>query len=589
MNIKEFFTPYEIEGQSVLIQSGRPLYDLENDEQGTITTLLKQIAAYAHSRHQMAMISYSLAEGLRVPYSLYSKGDCATIKKMLSSYGIQEAQSSGSCNASQELVGILRGISKLAYSSDADSILWQDGERMKFLFLFEFSSDILATPVNDNQKTARELIYEIYYSKSFRDRGNLFVLSDVVEDKIDGQLRGLLYNKYLPYPGYEDKLSFLDALHQSYPGAKYDDGVDDQIIANLSSCTPNRGLDQLFRASQISGLPIGVAGLIERKSKDVESISEGTISILDTSRVKGVVLEGENIRVPMEYLGCVATCLRERSASIPMNIILAGAPGTGKTDLSLMVANLANVPAYGLNSAKNSLVGETERRANLQTRTLTTLTPMLACVDEITEFMPVERSRNLDSGASDAVMQSLLTFLSDNSRRGRSLLIGTTNCVGKMGAAMRDRFVIIPVIMPSVEDFPKIVCSIASKQAGVSLDPKDGRIIEAANIFYDKHLMPRRIREMLELVSMGATLTPELVLQAARDANPLDGPSWLAAVYADLGAISATVSKTLYPWYGREDTYPFPDYIRSILDENYEVDRDKLNRELNRLKPLVNV
>ena len=110
-----------------------------------------------------------------------------------------------------------------------------------------------------------------------------------------------------------------------------------------------------------------------------------------------------------------------------------------------------------------------------------------------------------------------------------------------------------------------------------------------AKDFYDKHIMPRRIRAALKLVCQQDGLTPKAILDAANDANPLDEASWLAAVYADLSAISLTVSKRLLPWYGREDSYPFPDYIKEILDENMEVDPVKLNQELNRLQPYVNV
>lgn len=101
--------------------------------------------------------------------------------------------------------------------------------------------------------------------------------------------------------------------------------------------------------------------------------------------------------------------------------------------------------------------------------------------------------------------------------------------------------------------------------------------------------MPRRIRAALKLVCQQDGLTPKAILDAANDANPLDEASWLAAVYADLSAISLTVSKRLLPWYGREDSYPFPDYIKQILDENMEVDPVRLNQELNRLQPYVNV
>ena len=203
--------------------------------------------------------------------------------------------------------------------------------------------------------------------------------------------------------------------------------------------------------------------------------------------------------------------------------------------------------------------------------------------------MPMQRTHNLDSGASDSVMQALLNTLSDNSREGQSMLIATTNCGYKIGAAMRDRFVVVPVIMPAIEDFPDIICSIAKQISGVVINPHDNYIQQAAKVFYDKHIMPRRIRAALKLVCQQDGLTPKAILTAAKDANPLDEASWLAAVYADLSAISLTVSKRLLPWYGREDSYPFPDYIKQILDENLEVDPVKLNRELNRLQPYVNV
>ena len=101
--------------------------------------------------------------------------------------------------------------------------------------------------------------------------------------------------------------------------------------------------------------------------------------------------------------------------------------------------------------------------------------------------------------------------------------------------------------------------------------------------------MPRRIRAALKLVCQQDGLTPKAIFDAAKDANPLDEASWLAAVFSDLEAISLTVSKNLLPWNGHEDSYPFPDYIKQVLDENMELDPVKLNRELNRLRPYVNV
>jgi len=585
--VKNIFKPYESDGRSSMILTGRSIYDFECREDGSICTLVQLMAEYAKRMH-MVMVRYSLASGIVVPYNMYEKADGETIKKILSANGISNTKcATGNCNASQELVDILRGISRLASAPTANN--WQDGETMKFLFVFEFTSDIMPNATTVNQLVARELIYNLVCSRPFLDNGNMFILSDVTEGKIDSQVQGLIYHLFLPYPNFEEKLEFVKGLHRQYPNAQYSPELDDQQIANLSSSTPNRGLDLVFRASHISGCPIEVKGLIEQKSKDVQTISEETISMLDTTRIKDVALKGENVRVPMEFLRKQANGLRSRDKSIPTNILLLGAPGTGKTDMAILTAHWAAVPIYQLNSPKAGIVGETERRATLQTRIFASTTPSLGFIDEITEAMPMQRTHNLDSGASDSVMQALLNTLSDNSREGQSMLIATTNCGYKMGAAMRDRFVVVPVIMPAIEDFPEIICSIAKQISGVSINPQDNYIQQAAKEFYDKHIMPRRIRAALKLVCQQDGLTPKAILDAANDANPLDEASWLAAVYADLSAISLTVSKRLLPWYGREDSYPFPDYIKEILDENMEVDPVKLNQELNRLQPYVNV
>ena len=295
--VKNIFKPYESDGRSSMILTGRSIYDFECREDGSICTLVQLMAEYAKRMH-MVMVRYSLASGIAVPYNMYEKADSETIKKILSANGISNTKcATGNCNASQELVDILRGISRLASAPTANN--WQDGENMKFLFVFEFTSDIMPNATTVNQLVARELIYNLVCSRPFLDNGNMFILSDVTEGKIDSQVQGLIYHLFLPYPNYEEKLEFVKGLHRQYPNAQYSPELDDKQIANLSSSTPNRGLDLLFRASHISGCPIEVRGLIEQKSKDVQTISEETISMLDTTRITFFCLERQELVKPI--------------------------------------------------------------------------------------------------------------------------------------------------------------------------------------------------------------------------------------------------------------------------------------------------
>ena len=112
--IKNIFKPYERDGRSSMILTGRPIYDFECREDGSICTLVQLMAEHAKRQH-MVMVRYSLASGIVVPYNMYEKADSETIKKILSANGISNTKcATGNCNASQELVDILRGISRLA-------------------------------------------------------------------------------------------------------------------------------------------------------------------------------------------------------------------------------------------------------------------------------------------------------------------------------------------------------------------------------------------------------------------------------------------------------------------------------------------
>lgn len=577
MNIEKILHPYLKEGCTCFILTGRDIYDVEASGNRKITSIVRQMAEYCYSELNMILVRYSLSQGLAVPYWLItSREEREAVKKCLSDAGIAISKcTSGSCNAGQELVDILRGIMKL---------IDEEMSNRKFSFLLEFSSDLLPNAATVNQLTIRELIFQIYRSRNFMDSGNVLILSDVSDGKIDSQIQAQLPKIVLTYPDCNDKMSFIKALHQRYPNQKYETGLVDSHVANITSGTPNCGLENLFRSNQ----PITASALIIQKTKDIEEISEGTCTMLDASQSQSVRLCGRNIEASLKYLMRQAQGLLNRDKATATNILLAGAPGTAKTQLCLRMGLEANVPVVKLNSPKQGIVGETERRVALQTRILSSFNPSIGFIDEFTENIPVSRSTNLDAGASDAVLGGYLSLLSDNSREGRNILLGTTNCLWKLGSAFLDRMTVVPVIMPSSDDLHAILCSLIEETTGVKYECSDNFIKESSMMFYQKHIMPRRIRAILKFTNQTEGITPQSILRAAEDANPLDEFSWMGAIYADLNALYYTVTRQLLPWYGHSD-YPFPDYIRNILDTNMEIDTVKLYKEIQRLKPYVNV
>ena len=315
-----------------------------------------------------------------------------------------------------------------------------------------------------------------------------------------------------------------------------------------------------MRASHRAGRPIATADLIAQKNRDVEEISEHTLAVLDTFRVDALDLQGRNI------------------------------PGTGKTDLAILTAAEAQVSAYSMHSPKGGIVGETERKCRLQYTALREWTPNVAFIDEITEAMPLQRSDfDGDSGASRAVAAAMLTALSDESRRGRSLIIATTNCPWRMGAAMRSRFTLIPVLHPLCEDYPAIILAIARRTSGTTLDPADKRIGLAADLFYQKGANPRHIRAALSnALLLHGELNPETVLFAAHDlcaSQDMD-----SAIYSDLWAIKACSSRSFLPWSEEPAAYALPAHLRGIVDPaSGEVNQGELEKSLEALRPHANL
>lgn len=589
--VKQIFKPFE-EGMAATLLTGRTIYDLEGKNDMSITTLVNTISDYAYREHNMAYIRYSLSRDVLIS-GTYNAEDIKTIKTALADEGILQSKcTSGECKASQKVIDILQGILQLASNKKYLDLKWSNGRPLRFMFQFEFCSHLLPSePHNINPLIASELSYIAAHSVIIRDSGNYIVFNDVVDGKVYPMVSNILPSISLNYPDYDDKLEFIKVLHHCYPNAKFENGLDDKQVANLSSNTPNRGLEGLFLGSERTGNLISSAQLIEQKVKDVSAISEGTLTLLDIERVKDVELVGATVEVPKKFLTECALGLREKNKLTPMNILLLGAPSTGKTDLALMTASLANVPAYGLNSPKGGIVGETERKARIQMNTLKSMAPNLGFIDEISESFPMERgNNNLDSGASAAVTAALLESLSDKSREGNSILVATSNCGWRVGGAMLSRFTVVPVLMAVVTDFPMIIRSIVKNISPETLtDISDERVIKAAEIFYGKNLMPRQIRSALKhAMSIRKSLMPDDILFAAQDAVPSDYISRVSSIYSDYYALRLCFSKSLLPWNGNPN-FPYPDYIKKILDDNGDIDAEKINNEMDKLKPYVNV
>lgn len=582
--IDEIFRPYE-DGQAAVLLSDRSLLDLDLDAADEkLRPVVELLRREARRRHGMLCVTYSLAGGVDWQAETLGAKDRTAVEAELRRHGFLDLQQDN-----HEMVRVMRAIASLARSR-TETLTWTDGTPLRFAFVVLFTEHLMPCSQHGGGQTPEQLVVsELAHltaqSLSLRASGH-YVVFHGDEGMVDTLVRSALAHVRLRQPAEDQKLAFLRAARAVYTDARFEKGLADSDVAHLTASTPNRGLESLLRASHRRQTSIGVRELFSQKARDVEQLSEGTLTLLDPSHVEASDLAGLNTSHARAILRRFSEGLLREDENLPANVLLAGPPGTGKTQLAQMTACDARVAAYAMNSPKGPLVGMTERLARQQQTLLRQWTPNVAFCDEITEAFPLERSDfDGDSGASRAVMAQLLTSLADEGRRGRALLIATTNCPWRIGSAMRSRFTVIPVLHPLAGDFPAIVAALVRR-----LDPNsaiaatDEAIVTAATIFFDKGANPRHVRGSLSnALLLKGCLDRDAIVFAARDF--CESGDRVSAEYADYWAIKCCSSLSLLPWSASPSTYPYPAHLQGIVrDGTGEIIQDELDQRIDALR-----
>jgi hypothetical protein len=594
---QQIFEPLD-EGKHIIIHRGRDLQDLTIDEEGRILPLIEAIRSNALSRG-LVLMEYSKSSGVTYDKNSLTTAESQDVDKVLTTLGISKP--GGTCNGKeeQEFVLVMRGLLNLVQSSNYPK--FRDGRDMAFMIIIHFAEH--NTPAmqpgfhNDQQMISIELASILSKSLGLRKSGSYVVFSEAREGALDDILNKDIDVLRLPQPQTNEKVLFLTALKKRYPDIKVEDKLDENAIVNITSNSPNRGLEQIFLTSSKTGNEVSAKALSLKKQQDIIRISEGTLEAVDTERIKNRKLVGRNISRPMEILQITTAALRIGSKTTIRNCILAGAPATGKTDLATMAAHQASIQAFTLNSPKSSLVGESERKTKLMLSILKEQKG-IGIIDELELVLPMNRgSQSNDSGVTSNLMGQLQQFLSDSSLAGKVSLIATSNKPGNISAAMLSRWVVVPVLMPLLEDIPEILLSLIQslgfeQNSDNNISESDMNII--AQRFYYAGASPRDIRE--SLVGAMAFLSGEINKTHLEFAslNVVPSANRESYIHSDLVALLHTKSNAYLPWWDIKsnkpfEDYPFPDYISDVLDKDKIIDQQKLRQRIAELEPFSNV
>ncbi|MGA3286369.1 MAG: AAA family ATPase [Bacteroidota bacterium] len=594
--IELILQPYT-EGKSCVIVQGRSLYDLELNDKGQIQPLIELLRNQALIKHHLVLVQYSRSTGVVCDITDLNHQERSIVNKALSDFGIQNNNRQRAIGDDSEFITILRALLRLGQQSSP--LMLGENIPLRFLILIEFPEHLLPHLNNGThtpeQIIAIELAMRLSNSLAFRKSQNYTVLAEVRSGLMESLIYQNIDSVSIPQPNVAAKVIFIESLKNRYPQAKEEQALNTVSIANLSSGTPNRSLESIYLSSEKTGHAINAHDVFSRKQSDIVSLSEGTLELIDHNRVKNTKVVGRTIQKPLQLLTGIANRLKRNDPNTPRNILLCGSPSGGKTILTLIAAAQASVPTFSIVNPKSQWVGESERKAKLMLSLLRELGG-IGLIDELEMQLPMNRNQSTyDSGVTQNLIGQLQSFLADTSTAGKVCLIGTSNKPEAISEAMRQRWIVVPVLMPLQQDFPEIVLSIAS-ELNPQLDVKkdSSSLNSASERFYRAGAAPREIREALIAAQavIAGDLCEKQIEFASHDIIPNSDQT--ASHYADYVALSYCRNNSFLPWWDEKENhpdplFPFPDYIKEVLRDDFLLDPLKLRKRISELGPYANV
>ena len=278
---------------------------------------------------------------------------------------------------------------------------------------------------------------------------------------------------YLPYPDRSARAAFLSWFFHG-------DGVQESLT-QLIEQEESLSLEEI--AIQTAGLSLQMTedcllrcnhqgvihsdfikerkdSIIRQRYNDIIEITEpvhGWDAIGGLDEIKEFLIQ--DIAIPMKA---------GNLSRVPMGVLLAGAPGTGKSVMAEALAKEAGVLFTSLRFSKifSKWVGDSERNLDRVLQVILALSPAIVFIDEIDQAGHRRGQEQTDSGVGSRVFQRLLEFMSDTHHRGKVVFLAATNRPDLLDAAMKraGRFdVHIPFFPPDELQRKEIVKAICIK------------------------------------------------------------------------------------------------------------------------------
>jgi SpoVK/Ycf46/Vps4 family AAA+-type ATPase len=209
---------------------------------------------------------------------------------------------------------------------------------------------------------------------------------------------------------------------------EYADGFDEHQFAIQSAGMSRKQLQDVVMKAWKDGIPVDFQQVRERKQRAIDDEYEGLVDFFEPEF--GFEELGGHTELKQYLTRKVIMPLRNGDARLcSSGVLLTGPPGTGKTQLAKALAKEAKMNFMIANLGKlfGGIVGETEQKTRKFFEAVESASPVIVFIDEIDSVLSSGRTSHGDSGVAARVFNSIMQFLSDDSRKGKVVVVAASN------------------------------------------------------------------------------------------------------------------------------------------------------------------
>lgn len=234
------------------------------------------------------------------------------------------------------------------------------------------------------------------------------------------------------------------------------EGFDFTQFAVQSAGMSRRQMEDVIMKSWLNNIPVDFFLVKERKQRAIEDEYQGIVDFFEPEF--GFEHIGGHEALKTYFQRKIIGPLRSGDKRLcTSGMLMTGPPGTGKTALARACAKEAklNFMVGHLDKLFGSLVGETEQKTRKFLEAVESAAPCIVFLDELDSVLSSGRSSKGDSGTSARMFNAVMQWLSDDSRKGKVVVIAASNRPDLLDAALirAGRFdALIPALPPSKGD-----------------------------------------------------------------------------------------------------------------------------------------